>query len=74
MASSEEGDCYFYTKGIRALSKLSLKDCLQCARLDLRFQATRFSKLQVDLFHSFPFELYNQTLSTKTSSFLLVVE
>ena len=26
-----------------------MKDCLQCAGLDLRFQATRFSKLQVDI-------------------------
>ena len=25
-----------------------MKDCLQCAGLDLRFQLTRFSKLQVD--------------------------
>ena len=26
-----------------------MKDCLQCAGLDLRFQANRFSKLQADL-------------------------
>ena len=51
MVSPEAGDCYFYTKSIRALRKLSFEDCLQCAGLDLRFQATWFSKLQVDIYN-----------------------
>ena len=35
---------------------------------------TQFFFLVTYLFHSFAFEFYNQTLSTKTSTFLLVAE